>query len=191
MRLYSFSVTRVLIGVVGAMLFLCANLGAQTSTTRGPSIHCHVTDGTFTRCPDGSQEWSDIPFQEFPATNAFLYADQANLNPTLNSPNNTLALMYDECGRTKALGPNEYVLVNFKTVEVENGREKLRTYTIHVFTDSTIIFIEDGVVQPSGRAGLVEGMRGAVGFDRSPTCPFNHVIAEFQIELSAAGGHSY
>jgi hypothetical protein len=132
-----------------------------------------------------------VPFLSFPTTSAFLYADQANLTPGLSVPNNTLALMYDECGRTTQLGPNEYVLVSFKTVEVENGQEKLKNYNLHLFTDGTIIFIEDGVLQPPGRAQLIEGMRGAVGFGRSPNCSFNHVIAEFQIELSAAGGHSY
>jgi hypothetical protein len=99
--------------------------------------------------------------------------------------------MYDQCNRTTPLGQNEYVLVSFKTVEIENGQEKPKNYNLHLFTDGTIIFIEDGVVQPPGRAQIVEGMRGAVGFGLSPNCSFNHVIAEFQIELSAAGGHSY
>jgi hypothetical protein len=170
-------------------LFLLTQLSYAAGS--GPSAFCHSTDGAFTICPDGSHEWSDVPVQAFPATNTFLYADQANLDPTLSSPNNTFALMYDECGRTNPLGPNEYVLVSFKTVEVEGGQEKLKNYNIHLFTDKTIVFIEDGIVQPPGRTQLIEGMRGAVGFGPSPNCAFNHVIGEFQIELSAAGGHSY
>jgi hypothetical protein len=150
-----------------------------------------VTDGAFTTCPDGSQEWSDVPVTAFPDSHSFLYADQANLNPSLSSSNNTFVLLYDECGRTVPLGPNEYVLVNFKTVEVENGAEKLNIYTVHLFTDGTIIFFENGFLKPPGRAKIIEGMQGAVGFGPSPNCASNHVIAEFQIELSAAGGHSY
>lgn len=71
------------------------------------------------------------------------------------------------------------------------GLEKLKNYNLHIFTNGTIVFVENGLVQPPGRAQLIEGMRGAVGFGPSPNCSFNHVTAEFQIELSAAGGHSY
>ena len=100
-------------------------------------------------------------------------------------------LMYDECHRTTPLGPNEYVLVSFNTVEKDNEKEKLEHYNVHLFADGTIIFIEDGVPHPDGRAHEVEGQRGAVSFGPSANCPFNHVIAEYQIELEEAGGHSY
>jgi Galactose oxidase, central domain/Abnormal spindle-like microcephaly-assoc'd, ASPM-SPD-2-Hydin/Thrombospondin type 3 repeat len=175
--------------VLFASLSLSANLAAQT--THGQSAHCHATDGAFTKCPDGSQEWSDVPFQSFPETNSFLYADQANLNPDLLAPNNTFALMYDQCGRTTPLGPDEYVLVNLRTVEGVTGAEQLNVYTVHLFTDGTMIFFENGSLQPPGRATTVQGMQGAVGFGPSPNCSFNHVIAEFQIDLAAAGGDSY
>src|SRR6267378_4471413 len=191
MRLPAPSIERMILCAVAILLCFAANLSAQTTTSKGPSSHCHVTDGAFTTCPDGTNEWSDVPFQSFPATNSFLYADQASLDPMLSSPNNTFVLMYDQCSRTTPLGANEYVLVSFKTVELEGGLEKLKNYNLHIFTDGTIAFIEDGVVQPPGRAQLIEGMRGAVGFGPSPNCSFNHVVAEFQIELSAAGGHSY
>src|SRR6266851_1185922 len=191
MRLPAPSMLRTILSVMVVALCFCSSASAQISTSKGPSSHCHVTDGTFTMCQDGSSEWSDVPFQSFPATNSFLYADQANLDPTLSSPNNTFVLMYDQCSRTTPLGPNEYVLVSFKTVEVEAGQEKLKNYNLHLFTNGTIVFVEDGVVQPPGRAQIIEGMRGAVGFGPSPNCSFNHVTAEFQIELSAAGGHSY
>ena len=132
-----------------------------------------------------------MPFQSFSETNSFLYADQANLNPELLAPNNTFALMYDQCGRTTPLGPNEYVLVNLRTVEGATGAEQLNVYTVHLFPDGTMIFFENGSLQPQGRATFVQGMQGAVGFGPSPNCSFNHVIAEFQIDLAAAGGDSY
>jgi len=177
--------------VIVALIVILSPRPAAQTTGHGPSTHCHVTDGTFDTCSDGSKEWSDIPVVAFPDSNSFLYADQANLNPTLSSPNNTFVLMYDECGRTQPLGPDEYVLVNFKTVENENGADHLNIYSVHLFTDGTIVFIENGFLKPPGRAKIVEGMQGAVGFGPSPNCSFNHVTAEFQIELSAAGGHSY
>ena len=80
----------------------------------GPSTACHVTDGSFTTCADGRVEWSDVTPQVFPQTNAFLYADQADLDPdarTPTSPVDTFMLMYDECGRRAPLGPDEYFLV--------------------------------------------------------------------------------
>jgi hypothetical protein len=177
--------------VIVALTVMFYSRSAAQIASHGRSTHCHVTDGTFDTCSDGSKEWSDIPVVAFPDSNSYLYADQANLNPSLSLPNNTFVLMYDECGRTQPLGPNEYVLVNFKTVENENGADHLNIYSVHLFTDGTIIFIENGFLKPPGRARIVEGMQGAVGFGPSPNCSFNHVTAEFQIELSAAGGHSY
>jgi hypothetical protein len=172
--------------------FLDASAAAQSADR--PSAFCHVTDGAFTICPDGQREWSDVPFKFFPESNSYLYASQADLDPTrrtASSPVDTFMLMYDECGRTTPLGPDEFFLVSFKTVEVEDGRERLVHYNIHIFADGTIVFLEDGVLIPPGRAAEVEGQRGKVGFGPSPNCPIPHVIAEFQIELTAAGGHSY
>jgi hypothetical protein len=31
---------------------------AHSASSGAPSTHCHVTDGVFTNCPDGSSEWS-------------------------------------------------------------------------------------------------------------------------------------
>jgi hypothetical protein len=169
-------------------------VAVPASSALTASAHCHSTDGAFTVCPDGGLEWSDVAPQFFPETNSYLYADQADLDParaSSGSPADTFVLMYDECGRTEALGPNEYVLVSLKTVEEEDGREKLENYALHLFTDGTLTFFEDGVLQPPGRTPLVEGQRGHVGFGPSPNCPFDHVTAEFEIELSVAGGHSY
>src|SRR5215510_4702340 len=104
MRVATLLILRTILGGMLMALWGCTNAAAQTATSKGPSNHCHVTDGTFTVCPDGTSEWSDVPFQSFPATNSFLYADQANLDPTLSSPNNTFVLMYDQCSRTTPLG---------------------------------------------------------------------------------------
>jgi len=41
-------------------------------------------------------------------------------------------LMYDECNRTTALGPDEYFLVSFDTVDTDTGTEKLERYNIHI-----------------------------------------------------------
>jgi hypothetical protein len=182
-----------LIGAVSGLLALGLCLNAEriaSARSDAPlSALCHVTDGTFTTCPGGATEWSDVPQKFFPETNSYLYADQTDLDPTLNTPNSTvdtLVLMYDEVNRTTPLGPDEYFLINFKTVEIEDGKEKLENYVIHVFTDGTIIFFENGVVQPPGRAPLVEGQRGRAGFGPSPNSATPHLIAEFEIKLSAA-----
>ena len=158
------------------------------------SAHCHVIDGSFTSCPDGSSEWSDVPSHAFAKTNAYLYADQADLDPTLagpTSPADTFELMYDECARTTPLGPGEYFLITFDTVETEDGKEHLNRYAIHVFSDATIIFFENGktVPDPSGkvRTHEVEGQNGDAGFGPSPTCSADHLIVEFAIKLTATG----
>jgi hypothetical protein len=71
----SLRTVEIVLGLLGTLFFLAGKLPAQTTTSTAPSSHCHVTDGTFTKCQDGTSEWSDVPFQSFPATNSFLYAD--------------------------------------------------------------------------------------------------------------------
>lgn len=169
-----------------------------------PSALCHQTDGAFTACADGSSEWSDVPFAAFPETNSFLYADQADLDPnafSVNpltgevSPLDTLVLLYDECARTTRPGPDEYVLVNFDTVETETGSEELIRYSVHVFGDATLLFFQNGQLQTDAagrfRVTEIDGQRGSLGFGTSPRCAFDHVIAEYQIILETAGGFSY
>jgi hypothetical protein len=183
--------------VASACLALAAVLITSVAPVRAanaPSAHCHVTDGAFDTCPDGSREWSDVTPQAFPDRHAWLYADQAKMTPGATRPD-TFMLLYDECGRTTPLGPDEYFLVNFDTVEGPPGAEALQRYSIHVFSDGTIIFIENGVPQRDAtghtRVQTIDGQRGKAGFGASPNCSFNHLIVEFQIELTAAGGHSY
>ena len=184
------------------MFFACYTSLAQSRSA--PSIHCHVTDGDFTSCPDGNLEWSDVPFAHFPSANSYLYADQADIDPNLQSihpitgavtPHDTFMLFYDECNTTTPLGPDEYFLINFDTVEVEGGLEQLDRYTVHAFSDGTIIFFKNGVLQTNGngeyRLNEIAGQRGSVGFGPSPNCPFDHVRAEYQITLQTASGNSY
>ncbi|HET6305140.1 MAG TPA: hypothetical protein VFG80_10210, partial [Myxococcota bacterium] len=128
----------------------------RSQQTSGPSGHCHATDGAFSACADSSQEWSDIPATFFPESNSYLYADQADLDPSLHSVHpvtgavsnlDTFVLMYDECERTTPLGPDEYFLINFDTIEGGRGVEDLERYSVRVFPDDTIVFIEDGETQ--------------------------------------------
>lgn len=162
---------------------------SSSRAATGPSSLCHATDGSFTTCANGRQEWSDVTPVFFPQSNSYLYADQgAFLNP--GGPPDTFFLMYDECARTSPLGPNDYVLVNFTNVDNDSGAPALEHYSVHIFSDGTIIFLENGQVQSVNgqtRVPQIQGQRGRVGFGASPTCPSNHVIAEFQIPLQSAG----
>jgi hypothetical protein len=176
----------LLVGLIVSLIVL-SSPAAHAATN--PSAFCHATDGGFTTCPDGHQEWSDITPIFFPQTNSYLYADQAAfLNP--GGPPDTFFLMYDECGRTAPLGPNDYFLVNFANVDAGSGSPDLVHYSTHIFTDGTIIFLENGQAQSVNgqtRVPQIQGQQGRVGFGPSPTCAFNHVIAEFQIPLASAG----
>ena len=119
----------LLVTVLGVPAFGMDEPAAQSNG--GPIAACHSTDGAFTLCPGGGTEWSDVPARSFPETQSFLYASQADLDPTKGSPLSavdTFMLMYDECGRTTRLGPDDYFLVSFKTVETDGGIEKLEHY---------------------------------------------------------------
>jgi hypothetical protein len=162
----------------------------DAATTNPASAFCHETDGAFTVCPHGNIEWSDVKPVNFSQTNTLLYADQADLLgiDEANNTKDTLMLMYDECGRTVPLGPDEYVVVRFMTVDDDNGLERLEQYVLHIFRDGTIVFIEDGEIEGSGRSKTIEGQRGTVGFGSSPNCSFDHVLTEFQVVLTPKGG---
>lgn len=92
-----------------------SHLPTSTVAAQSPghrSQFCHVTDGMFTACAGGGQEWSDVTPQFFAESGSYLYVDQADLDPNLGtptSPTDTLMLMYDECRATRRPGPNEYV----------------------------------------------------------------------------------
>ena len=159
-----------------------------------PSAHCHVTDGKITTCPDGLIEWSDVAFVSFPERQSFVHSAQADLDPTRSSPGSpvdTLVLLYDLCDRTTPLGLNEFFQVSFTSVAADEGGEWIDHYRVNVFPDGTIRFIENGIPHTDGRAKIVEEQRGAVGFGPTPTCPFDHVVVEYQVALDAAGGNGF
>ena len=178
-----------------ALVGLVAGGSAPGAPPSAPSAHCHVVDGSFSTCADGSHEWSDVPAAYFAKTHAYLYADQADLDPALKGPKSdadTFELMYDECARTTPLGPGEYFLVSFDTLEEEDdGELEFEKYAIHVFGDGTIMFFENGkpVADPSGkfRVHEIEGQRGDAAFGPSPHCPADHLTVEFEIKLTATG----
>lgn len=180
---------------IGIALIALAGVGLARGQgiVTGPSAFCHVTDGTFTSCPGGGFEWSDVTPAAF-TSGGVLYADQADLDPSLatpTSPVDTLMLMYDETQRTMPLAPNEYVLVHFMSVEEPPNGLVMDHYNIHIFSDGTFFFIKNGVVQGPGRVTEIEGQRAAAGFGTSPNSAVPHVMAEYQIQLSEAGGASY
>src|SRR5262249_8262156 len=65
-RLFRHALIRNLVFVLAALtaaqglLVASARSTAAAATTHGRSTHCHLTDGTFGTCPDGSAEWSDV-----------------------------------------------------------------------------------------------------------------------------------
>jgi hypothetical protein len=166
----------------------------DVASGKGPSAACHVTDGKFTPCPDGRHEWGDVGRAAFGDTNAYLYADQADLVANRGipgSPVDTFMLLYDECDRRTPLGADEFFVVSFDTVE----NERFVRYVVHVFGDGTILFFENGKLEHGDggatRVHEIDGQHGAAGFGPSPDCGHNHLVVEYDIELEAAGGHSY
>ncbi len=106
----SFKLSRVLITIITVLLLAFPvhnGLPAHAQPTGAASTHCHITDGAFTLCPDGSHEWSDVTPRFFLESNSYLYADQAKLNASLTAPLDTFMLMYDECGIIQPLGQDE------------------------------------------------------------------------------------
>src|SRR5437870_9279553 len=167
---------RIAIVLVLAALEFAQVVRAQIAT--GPSSHCHVTDGTFTTCPDGSAEWSDVQSTSFPATNSYLYVNQ-------DAARTALFLMYDLPLRTTPLASNESVLVSFDTVEDQPTGAALEHYDISIFGDSHIQVLVFG--QPEAAGNIV----GAVGFHPSPNSPLPHVVAELQVPLVPGGATVY
>jgi hypothetical protein len=164
------------------------SLEDRTLLSSGPSAFGHITDGKFDII-NGHQEWADIIPTFFPQSHSYLYADQANLNHPAGSAPDTFMLMYDDVGLTTPLGPNQFVPISFSTVETESGHDHLNQYDVHVFTDGTITFFENGIVQAdangNARVQTIGGQTGQAGFGPSPNSSTPHVIAEFQIALSA------
>lgn len=112
-------ISAILVGLFGILLAglpFAATLVTAQPIVVGPSASCHVTDGAFTLCSDGSVEWSDIVPVVFP-TGSVLYADQhtsvrlpfvenqGQVNPAVRFYANTFAgtVFVDERGLTYAL----------------------------------------------------------------------------------------
>jgi hypothetical protein len=175
--------------LLGFLLSALSFALAPGAAASGPSAFCHNTDGAFDTCPDGHQEWSDITPTFFAPTQSYLYADQANLT-TPGSPPDTFLLMYDECSLTTALTADQYFLVSFSNVEGGGTTATFEHYSVHIFTDGTIVFFDTGQAQSIGgqtRVPTINGLRGKAGFGASPNCQTRHVIVEFQIPLEKAG----
>lgn len=169
--------------MLGVFLMIAATVLIAQAITIGPSTFCHETDGIFTLCANGNQEWSDVTPTGFVESGAFLYVDQADKDPHKSIPNgsgiDTLMLMYDETKRTIPLFPSETVNVHFMTVD---GLQLLH-YDVKIGTAGLVEVKINNVVQnpmPSGVAGIA-------GFGPSPNNLTPHVLAEFQIGLEAAG----
>lgn len=171
--------------LAGAILFGGEVAGANTT---GPSAFCHQTDGVFTTCANGNQEWSDITGAPFTDSSgkllSVLYVDQADKDPTRSIPNgsglDTLMLMYDEVSRTVPLLTGETVHIHFMTVD----NSALLHYDVFVGPGGgDLKVLINGVEQ----LPMPTGLKGAAGFGASPTSSVPHVIAEFQIGLEAAG----
>lgn len=167
--------------VAGAMVFA----GWALANGTGPSAFCHESDGAFTDCDPatpGIEEWSDIPGTTF-APGTILYADQADKHPTRSIPDgsgiDTLMLMYDEVQRTVPLLPGEAVHVHFMTVD----EGKIVHYDVYIDGSGLQKVLIDDVEQ----VPMPSGLSGIAGFGPSPNSPVDHVMAELQIGLEAAG----
>lgn len=168
-------------------LFLAGALIVFAQTTTGPSAFCHETDGVFTSCADGNEEWSDITgtsfFDVFNNPLSVLYVDQADKDPSKSIPDgsgiDTLMLMYDEVLRTVPLGPSESVHVHFMTVD------ELELLHYDVFIGSS--GIAKVLINDVEQVPMPSGVAGVAGFGTSPNSGVPHVMAEFQIGLEAAG----
>jgi hypothetical protein len=157
-----------------ASIFLLTLLSAfllQGQISGPPTANCHITDGTFSTCPNGMMEWSDVTPLAFPATNSFLYVNQ-------DSAHSFLYLMYDFPFRTAQLGPNDSVHVSFDTVSQDSGTPGLEEYDIFIYGNGQMQVLEQGQPTPAGR------IVGAGGFGVSPNSSTPHVMAELQVPLT-------
>jgi hypothetical protein len=160
---------------------LALPFSAAAQISGGPSGNCHVTDGQFTSCANGTTEWSDVQPVAFPASDSFLYVNQ--------DPAHTfLYLMYDFPFRMTPLGPTDSVHVSFDTVEVDSvtGNPKLVVYDIFINAGvGNMTILQQGKPTPAGK------ITGAAGFGVSPNSTTPHVMAELQVPLIAGPPSTY
>ncbi len=163
------------------LLLLCAfafPFSAAAQSSGPPSAACHVTDGRFTSCSNGTTEWSDVQPVAFPASGSFLYVNQ-------DSAHTFLYLMYDFPSRTAPLAATDSVHVNFDTVEQVSGSPKLIVYDIFIPGNGQMQVLQQGKPTPSGN------ITGAAGFGVSPNSATPHVMAELQVPLLAGPPSTY
>ena len=170
----SWRVCRALVMVI--LLGALAPAWAQLSTA--PSAQCHVTDGSFTACPNSAKEWSDVTPVSFPSTNSYLYVNQ---DPT----HTNLYLMYDFPLRVNPLGATDSVHINFFTVETVSGAPKLIDYDIFIYGNGQVQILQQGKPTPPGN------IVAAAGFGTSPNSSTAHVTAELQVPLVAGPPSTY
>jgi hypothetical protein len=170
-------ICRLGLGLLSASLVLWTH-AAQAQVSGPPSALCHVTDGTFTTCPNGEQEWSDVTPVAFPASNSFLYVNQ-------DATHTNLYLMYDFPVRTAPLAATDSVHVNFYTVEQVENVPNLITYDVYIYGNGQMSILQQGKPTPAGR------IVGAAGYGASPNSSIPHVMAELQVPLSAGPPSTY
>lgn len=151
---------------------------AHAQVSGPPSANCHVTDGTFTPCPNGQTEWSDVRPLAFPASNSYLYVNQ-------DASHTFLYLMYDLPLRTTPLAATDSVHINFDTVETLSGSPALVVYDIYIFGNGQMQVLQNGQPTPAGR------IVGSAGFSTSPNSSTAHVLAELQVPMSAGPPSTY
>lgn len=166
------------IGAILLLLILGSVNRAQAQLSGPPTANCHITDGTFTACPNGQSEWSDVQPLAFPATNSFLYVNQ-------DAAHSFLFLLYDLPSRTASMGPTDSVHVRFSTVEQRSSGAAFEEYDIAIFGNGQIQVVENGETISDDR------IVGAAGFGPSPNSAVPHVIAELQIPLTPGSGTVY
>jgi len=161
---------------VAALSMFATTAHAQVSSS--PSAKCHVVDGEFTTCQDGSAEWSDVESLPFLTTNSYLYVNQ-------DAARTFLHLMYDFTFRTSPIAPSEAVKISFDTVEQSSGPAALEHYDISIFGDGHLEVLENGNAIDPGR------IAGAVGFHSSPNSTTPHLMAELQVPLTPGAPTTY
>ena len=151
---------------------------ANAQVSGPPSANCHVTDGSFTTCPNDKQEWSDVIPVAFPATDSYLYVNQ-------DAAHAFLYLMYDFPIRTTPIAATDSVHVSFFTVETEASLPVLITYDVYIMGNGQMQILQQGKPTPAGR------IVSAVGFNASPNSATPHLMAELQVPLSAGPPSTY
>jgi hypothetical protein len=167
---------------LGACLLFCLSIGsasfARAQVSGPPSANCHITDGSFTTCPSGKSEWSDVVPVAFPASDSYLYVNQ-------DATHSFLYLMYDFPIRTTPIAATDSVHVSFYTVEQEAGIPVLIIYDVYIMGNGQMEILQQGKQTPAGR------IQSAVAFGTSPNSSTPHVTAELQVPLTAGPPSTY